>query len=387
MVAGPQWVSRLRFEFGRVRRWPPLRALTRLVQVTVAIALRYRVTALAAEVGFFALLSLPPLVLALAASAARIAAALGVGTEMDLERAVQQYLTPFLTQDVVDSVILPTLTDALNTPRYDVISIGFVLSLWSGSRALNVYIDTISIMYGLAGHRSIVRARLLSFVVYLVAMLLGAVAMPLVLLGPDLLSALLPSRLGVLMGLYWPVVGLAGVVSIAWLFHISTPLRTAWWRNLPGAVLGLVIWILASGAFRTVLSVSLAPSGGPTRSMSIYGPLTTPIIVLLWLYLLAVAVLIGAALNAAIDQLWPDGERSARRAEVAEELAREAGRGITLTPVRDVELEKRQQSRALGAAAVLRISRSDRSPDGAEPEPTRAADPAPDPDSGETGRT
>jgi membrane protein len=39
--------------------------------------------------------------------------------------------------------------------------------------------------------------------------------------------------------------------------------------------------------------------------MSIYGPLAAPIAVLLWLYLLSIAVLIGAAVNAAFDTVFP----------------------------------------------------------------------------------
>ncbi len=35
--------------------------------------------------------------------------------------------------------------------RPDVISIGFLFALWSGSRAVNVFIDTITVMYGLDG--------------------------------------------------------------------------------------------------------------------------------------------------------------------------------------------------------------------------------------------
>ena len=38
---------------------------------------------------------------------------------------------------------------------------------------------------------------------------------------------------------------------------------------------------------------------------SIYGPLSTPIVLLIWLYALAVAILIGAGLNAAVRTLWP----------------------------------------------------------------------------------
>ena len=38
---------------------------------------------------------------------------------------------------------------------------------------------------------------------------------------------------------------------------------------------------------------------------SIYGPLSAPIVVLIWLYAVAIAVLIGAGLNAATRVLWP----------------------------------------------------------------------------------
>ena len=89
-----------------------------------------------------------------------------------------------LTPDAVDNVIAPTLDDVLSGGRFEVISIGFVMALWSGSRALNVLVDTITIMYGLAGRRGIVRTRALSFSLYLVFLLAGVVLLPLVLAGP-----------------------------------------------------------------------------------------------------------------------------------------------------------------------------------------------------------
>ena len=74
-----------------------------------------------------------------------------------------------------------------------------------------------------------------------------------------------------------------------------------------GRVLALVIWVLSSGAALRVIGASV---GGT----SIYGPLATPIVVLIWLYFLAIAVLIGAALNAAIDERTrPRPGRRARR--------------------------------------------------------------------------
>jgi len=73
---------------------------------------------------------------------------------------------------------------------------------------------------------------------------------------------------------------------------------------VPGAVLALVLWALAS----YVLRVLLAESVGGT---SIYGPLSASILVLIWLYWLAITVLIGAALNAAVEELYPHPARMA----------------------------------------------------------------------------
>ena len=70
-----------------------------------------------------------------------------------------------------------------------------MLALWSGSRALNVFVDTITIMHGLGGHRGIVKTRALSFVLYILAMLTGIVSVPLVVAGPSLVDDWLPGPL------------------------------------------------------------------------------------------------------------------------------------------------------------------------------------------------
>ena len=56
------------------------------------------------------------------------------------------------------------------------------------------------------------------------------------------------------------------------------------------------------------------------ESRSIYGPLAAPIAVLLWLYLLALAVLIGAAVNAAFDTVYPQKNTTRARLELVQRL-------------------------------------------------------------------
>ncbi|MEJ2577751.1 MAG: YihY/virulence factor BrkB family protein [Kineosporiaceae bacterium] len=301
-----------------------VRTLIRLIVGTVRVCMRYRVTGLAAEAGFFALLSLPPLVLGLVASLGFVGDRIGGDVIGDLRARIAELAGTFLTSGAVGSVILPTFDEVVGGGRFDIVSIGFLLSLWSGSRVLNVYVDTVSIMYGVGGLRGIVRTRALSFSLYVAGLLLGIVVIPLVLIGPGLLSAFLSQRfdgIGSLSWLgmfYWPVVTVLSLVGLTTLYHVATPVRSRWRRDLPGAVLALLLWVLASFGLRLIIGQSV---GGA----SIYGPLATPIVVLIWLYFLAISVLIGAALNAAIEDLFPDSARARARARARTRTGAGAG--------------------------------------------------------------
>ena len=292
----------------QLARVPGALAVARLTIETIRVCLRYRVTGLASEAGFFALLSLPPLVLGLFGGVGYVGKWLGPQTVDQITGGIQTWAERFLTETLIKDALVPTVDDVLGTGRFDLISVGFLLSVWSGSRALNVFVDTISIMYGQSGVRGIVRTRVLSLTLYLVSLVVGIIVIPLVLIGPTWLGRLLPESASVLTWLYWPVVTFLAVASLTTLFHVSTPRRTPWLRDMPGAALTLVIWALASFVLRGTIAASL---GGT----SIYGPLSTPIVLLIWLYFLAIAILIGAALNAAIRILWPVEERPSARAQ------------------------------------------------------------------------
>ncbi|WP_238164658.1 YihY/virulence factor BrkB family protein [Kribbella pittospori] len=370
----------------------------KLLTQTVGVCLRYRVTGLAAEGAFFAILSLPPLIFGLAGSLGYIASKyFEVETIDDIKAQIVELAARALTADSVQGVIVPTLDQVLNGGRPDVISIGFVLALWSGSRALNVFVDTITIMYGMGGKRGIVRTRALSFSLYCAALVIGVIVLPLVLAGPDAVQALLPHRLDFLNQLYWPVVTILSAGFLNTLYHLSVPVRTPWVSDLPGSFLALSIWILGSFVLRWILQSTV---GGT----SIYGPLAAPIAVLMWLYMTAIAVLIGAALNAVVDRLWPHKVRVTETAkETLEEVEpvmkaeSEPHHDSPLTPVEQErpEIEVARKVEGLGVPAAdqppktppsdrppLDRPRTDRPPKapGVEPGPkTEVAEPAPAP--------
>lgn len=272
--------------------------VARIVVETVSICLRYRVTGLASEAAFFTLLSLPPLFLAIIAGVGFLGQQLGPDTVQTVTEAIVTFARRFLTEETVVGVIEPTIMDTLDGGRGDLLSIGFLLSLWSGSRALHVFMDTIGIMYGQNGERGIVRARAMSLVLYLCSIGAMGITLPLVLIGPDLLRDIIPAPFDLVVELYWPVVSALSLLSLTFLFHFATPTRSPVYRDLPGAVIAIIIWVLASQVIREWASRAI---GGA----SVYGPLSAPIVLMIWLYFMAIAVLIGAALNAALRRLWP----------------------------------------------------------------------------------
>jgi membrane protein len=301
-----------------VALWPRVRQATwRVVAATIGACFRYRVTGLAAEAAFFAILSLPPLIFALAGSIGFFVDRFEVAQVATFRQATLGLAGRLLTDDSVETVIRPTMNDVLEGGRFDVISIGFVLALWSGSRALNVFVDTITILYGLAGRRGIVATRVLSFSLYVVGLVIGVIVLPLVLARPGLFAGLLPDQVQFLSEIYWPIVIVLSVAFLATLYHLSVPVRTSWRYDVPGAALALGMWILGSYLLRWTLQNVV---GGT----SIYGPLAAPIAVLLWLYLTSLAVLVGAALNAAFDRVWPESETSKARLELVRRLRRAA---------------------------------------------------------------
>jgi membrane protein len=271
----------------------------RLIVSTVGSCMRYRVTGLAAEAAFFAVLSVPPLIFAMAGAIGYVSDRFPPADVADVRAAVIDLSERALTESAVNSIIKPTIDDVLEGGRFDVISLGFVLALWSGSRALNVFVDTITIMHGLGGQRGIIKTRALSFGLYILAMVTGVLTIPLVVAGPGLVADWLPPRFDFVMNFYWPIVVVLCVCFLATLYHVSVPVRTNWSFNLPGATFSLVAWVAGSYLLRWVLTVTAADS------KSIYGPLSAPIAVLIWLYLVAIAVLIGAAVNAAFDTVFP----------------------------------------------------------------------------------
>jgi membrane protein len=274
-----------------------------LISSTLVRAWRDRVLGLAAEAGFWQLLSLPSMLLGIVGIIGFFSGSLGAHTIHDIEDALLRGAKHVIVPSAVDSTVKPALDRILAGGRADVVSISFLVSLWTGSSAMATYVNTITIAYDLRQHRNAVRSRLLALLLYLAFVVVGVVLLPLLVLGPGLIVRLTPHNwhhaMHIIVSIgYWPVVVLITLALLATLYHLSVPVRTPWRRALPGAVVGLLVWVAGSVVLRIWLTWAF-------RSTATYGPLSAPVAVLIFLYLTALAILLGAELNAEIDRMWP----------------------------------------------------------------------------------
>ena len=276
---------------------------------TVAKAWDDRVLGLSAEAAFWQLLSLAPLFLGLLGSIGYLSGFLGATTVDQVEASVLDASRRAFAPSVVDQIIAPTVDGVLRRGRADVVSVGFLLALWAGSSATATFVNTVTIAYGMRDLRGAVQSRLLALGLYLLTVVIGIVLLPVMVIGPGRLVRLFPrSAQGdvqtIIQATYWPLVAVLLLVGLVTFYHLAPPRRLPWQRGFPGAVLAALVFVGGTIALRTY--IDFVVDSGLT-----YGALAAPIGALLFFYILALAVLLGAEFNAAIEQAWPTRTRRA----------------------------------------------------------------------------
>jgi hypothetical protein len=180
----------------------------------------------------------------------------------------------------------------------------------------------LDVAYDVPDDRTFVKKRLMSLVLILATLVLGGIAVVLLVFGEPL-GTYVRDAIGAGAYFEWLwtavrwVLALLAVVTLFALFYFIGPNRQppGWSWLSPGGILATVIWVAASVLF----SVYVSNFGGSYATT--YGALAGVIILVLWLYITALAILVGAELN---------GELERERALRAEAEAR--GRDATSTP-------------------------------------------------------
>jgi membrane protein len=256
-----------------------------------------------ASAAFWQTLSLPPLLLGLFGVLGWVGGWFGPDTVAAVQEWIIRVTSGVFSRNAVEEILVPTVADVLTSARGEVVSVGFVMSFWSGSSAMAAFVDAITRAHDQFPVRGWIWQRTLAILLYLVGLAVGIVLLPIAALGPERMLPLVPdglqpaARTAVDIGLY-PAVVVVLVLALTTLYHIALPLKTPWYRGLPGAVLAAVVFVVGAGGLR--LYLDWITSTGYT-----YGALAAPIAFLLGMYFVAFSVIVGAHLNAAVQAVWP----------------------------------------------------------------------------------
>ena len=233
--------------------------------------------------------------------------------------------TPGLVADAVkyarDNGADPSVTDAIEASLQSAISksggavsfalvIGLAVSLYGASGAFGAAGRALNVVYGVEDDRGFVRKKAENLFFTVLVILLAIVSLVSLFLGgglaEDLFGTIGLGSTGSTVWSYvrWVVALGAAILIYAIVFAYApdiSPRRFRW--ITPGAVLGVLLWILASAGF--FFYVSNFSSYGAT-----YGAFASAVVLLLWLYITNLCLLLGGELNAELER----SERAARGA-------------------------------------------------------------------------
>lgn len=290
-----------------------LRRLPELATRTMRGSREDRLVGWSAEVAFFALLAIPSLILILAGAAGFVGSLFGEGARETIRSRTVTALGTFVEPATMRDFVEPAVRGLFSRGRAEILSIGAVIAFWSASRMTRVLIDAINAAYDVPEPRPLWRRRLGALGLTIGAMASMLVFIPFVVAGPRLGAAIErwagvgPALAAAWRALYWPVAAGIGVALLATLYHVAPSRRRRWRREVPGALLAAAAWVGAAYGLRAYVAVALDEGA--------LGPLGAPMVLMLWLYVSAFAVLLGAEVNAAVAAMWP--ARAARPEEAA----------------------------------------------------------------------
>lgn len=278
---------------------PSRHHIWRVTKRTLAKAWDDSIFSESAQAGFWSVLSLPPLLLGLLGSLAYVAPLFGPDTLVTIESRLISTASSFFSQNIVTEIIEPTMRDIVQGARGEVVSLGFVISLWAGSSAISAFVDAIVEAHSQTPLRHPVRQRFYALGLYVIGLVAIIATAPLLALGPRKIASYIPdSWEGMLRYGYYPALALGLVITITLLYRVSLPKPLPTHRLVIGAVLATTVFMIATVGLRIYLS-------SITRTGYTYGALATPIAFLLFAFMLGFAIMLGAELNNAIEEEWP----------------------------------------------------------------------------------
>lgn len=253
---------------------------------------KHRLLAVAAGAAFYELLAIFPGVTAFVSTYGLFAS----GDQIRRHLSLLAQVAPASALDVIGDQIDRIVAKGAGSLSLTFV-FGFALALWSANAGIKAIFDALNVIYDEDEKRGLIRLNLASIAFTLCLIAFLVVAAGSVAAFPSALSRLGTDRIGqiVISVLRWPALFVIVTFGLAVLYRFGPSRREAKWRWLTlGSTIGALVWLLGSAAFSWYIA-------NVADYNATYGSLGAAIGLMMWLWLSAVVVLLGAQLNAEVE--------------------------------------------------------------------------------------
>jgi membrane protein len=271
-----------------------------IVRRTVRDTLKDDAQGLAAQLSYYFFLSLFPTLLFLIALASLFPL-------QNLVDDITRLLGPVMPREAL-TIIREQMVKIADSDDTALLSIGLLAALWSSSAAMGAVVNAMNRAYDIEDARPWWKVRLLSIALTVGLAFFILLSLTLVLAGPEFadFAARWLGMPWVFAAIWkvvqWPVVFFLVATGIGLIYYFAPDAEQDWVWITPGSLVATLLWLLASLGFRYYV----VNFGQYTET---YGAIGGIIVILLWFYLSALAIVIGAELNAEIERASPWGKK------------------------------------------------------------------------------
>ncbi len=207
------------------------------------------------------------------------------------------YLRQVMPYSVFD-LVRTTVDEIVENSSGGKATLGLVVTLWSASAGVDAIRTALNEIYKIKETRSYFRTKAESLVLTLIVSVLTTVVLAIVFYGWQLVQyglagiGLKVSSPLILVTIQWIAILLVMLLVCEIIYNLLPNFEKIKWLWItPGSIVAIILWISLTTGFRTYL-------GYFNTYDRTYGSLGAVIIMMLWLYLTAMALMIGGAINA-----------------------------------------------------------------------------------------
>jgi membrane protein len=274
----------------------PARAYFGIVYRGIRSAFANNVTNHAAAVAYYGFLAIPSALLVAVGAFSVFAGPSAVNTILD-------HLSTVMPKSAVDLLGQSlTRTTQAQSGGLVMIGVGILLALWTLSGAVQTVMWALNAAYECEETRGFFKKRLIALALIACVGTSVVLVFLLLILGPHV-STWVGSALGdtavvkwVWWTAEWPILLIGLLTMFAIVLYLAPSIVLPKWQLItPGAVFAVAVWLAASGLFAVYTSNFASYNKA-------WGSLAAVIIMLTWLWISALALLVGGEINAELER-------------------------------------------------------------------------------------